>query len=224
MFINSNANSLRTGVGICLIALLLFTCAGVNAQEDFTRLKAQGISYFQRGEYEKAREFFIRAAKIQEEAEVYKYLSEIFRRQGDKEYADRLAEKARQLEENPSTPPPPRSGETVRDQSPPIIEIIAPSLTRGMYVTPSASSKTNVIGRATDASGVSEVTVRGMPARLDAEGNFSAEVGLKMGENRVLIAAVDTFGNKAEKEIVIVREMEAVAPPPGSPSSVSLLN
>jgi len=181
MFRDSNANSLRTVIGIFLIALIMFAFAGVNAQEDFARLKAQGISYFQRGEYEKAKEFFIRAAKIQQEAEVYKYLSEIFRRQGDKEYADRLAEKARQLEGNASTSLPPRSGEPVRDQSPPTIEIIAPSLTRGMYVTPSASSKTNVIGRATDTSGVSEVTVRGMPARLDAEGNFSAEVGLKMG-------------------------------------------
>ena len=190
---------------LLLLVLLVFTPA--HAQEDFANLKAQGISYYKRGEYERAKEFFIQAAKIRREAEVYKYLADIYRRQGDTEYADKLAEKARELENPVATAP--KIPASTKDQTPPTIELISPLLTRGLSVIKIPETKTRIAGRAIDASGISEVTVRGIPASLDSEGNFVAEIGLKIGNNPITIVATDIYGNRATKEFTLKREPQA---------------
>ncbi|HKX27669.1 MAG TPA: caspase family protein [Blastocatellia bacterium] len=96
---------------------------------------------------------------------------------------------------------PPRPASSPRDNTPPRITITEPNMMRGQGV--SGRSKIRVAGLATDESGVSEVTVRGQPASLDAGGRFSAEVFLKVGENRIPVAAVDIFGNPAEEVLTI---------------------
>lgn len=91
-----------------------------------------------------------------------------------------------------------------KDTTPPKIRIISPSVTRGQSAS-TGTSRVPVTGMALDESGVSEVLVRGVSARLDANGNFSAEVMLKVGENQIAVSATDTYGNRIEETFIINR-------------------
>jgi uncharacterized caspase-like protein len=109
------------------------------------------------------------------------------------------------------TPTPP-------DRTPPRIQIIYPRVERGVGVSVGEKS-VSVVGRATDESGVSEVLVSGSPARIDRDGNFSAEVRLGSGRNRIVVTATDTRGNRAVEEFIVSSpEAEASSPitPPGT--------
>jgi membrane-associated protease RseP (regulator of RpoE activity) len=96
------------------------------------------------------------------------------------------------------------------DSTPPVILITSPDVFRGVKLTAKDASIT-VIGTATDASGVATVTVNGETAVLDANGNFSAEVLLKVGENRIVVAATDIRKNSATETFTVVREAGQVA-------------
>lgn len=111
---------------------------------------------------------------------------------------------------NPPANPGPASN--VRDTAPPQIRIISPLVVRGQGVVP--GSRVTVTGEATDESGVSEVTVRGQPARLDAGGKFSAEVMLKVGDNQIAVTATDIHGNRAEQSFAIKRDATLAGGPP----------
>jgi uncharacterized caspase-like protein len=64
---------------------------------------------------------------------------------------------------------------------------------------------------------VREVTVNGKKATLDTNGDFEATVSLKVGENKIVVVAVDTQGNRATEEFLIVREQaETVTASSGS--------
>jgi hypothetical protein len=71
------------------------------------------------------------------------------------------------------------------DTTPPSITVTSPDTARGVSIV--GTSKTTVKGRAADESGVAEVFVNGKEASLDKEGNFSAEILLRVGENAILI-------------------------------------
>ncbi len=107
----------------------------------------------------------------------------------------------------PPTQPPPK------DRMPPKIVITSPQLARGQGVKP-AGSRITVTGQATDESGVREVTVRGMAARLDERGAFSAEVSLQVGNNPITVTAKDNYGNRASESFTVRRENEMVAATP----------
>ncbi|MDX2040298.1 MAG: caspase family protein [Acidobacteriota bacterium] len=115
--------------------------------------------------------------------------------------------------ETPKPPPP-----TLKDTVLPKILVTSPPLTRGQGVKPAADrilkqsgSSLTVTGQATDESGVREVTVRGVAARLDERGNFSAEVPLQVGDNPITVTATDNSGNRATESFTVRRESE---PPP----------
>ena len=91
-----------------------------------------------------------------------------------------------------------------KDTTPPSIRITSPPTTRGQGSTTGAS-RVRVIGDATDESGVSEVVVNGQTATLDANGHFSAEVLLKVGDNRIVVSATDTNANRGEESFTIDR-------------------
>lgn len=205
--INSGYAQRSVAFRLALASMLLCLAVTivVSAQDDFARLKAQGISYYQRNDLTRARDFFIRAARIRQDAEVYQYLSEIYRRLGDTEYAERLAERARQLKQGDTATGEVKAAEP-GDHSPPLIEITSPQLTRGLQVVKSSGSRIRIAGRALDPSGISEVTVAGVAATVDIQGNFIADVALQNGENHLVISAVDKAGNRAEKEITINSE------------------
>jgi hypothetical protein len=96
------------------------------------------------------------------------------------------------------------------DSTPPVILVLSPKVSRGVKLTAKDANIT-VIGKATDASGVAMVTVNGETAVLDANGNFSAEVLLKVGENRIVVAAINIRKNTATETFTLVREAGQVA-------------
>lgn len=96
------------------------------------------------------------------------------------------------------------------DSTPPAILITSPNVSRGVKLTAKDASIT-VIGTATDESGVATVTVNGEMASIDANGNFSADVLLKVGENRIIVAATDIRKNTATESFLFVRESGKVA-------------
>jgi hypothetical protein len=100
-----------------------------------------------------------------------------------------------------------------KDTDPPRIVITSPQLERGVKLGMQAS-KITVAGRATDESGINDVLVQGSPARLDEHGNFSADVLLKVGENKITVTATDINGNRATTDFTLRRESQAAAAAP----------
>ncbi|HKQ93043.1 MAG TPA: caspase family protein [Blastocatellia bacterium] len=104
---------------------------------------------------------------------------------------------------------PPVTTESVRppikDMTGPKIVITSPSMARGIGVR-SGAGKVTVSGRALDDSGVKQVVVQGVAARLDARGNFSAEATLKVGDNLITVTATDTHDNQTNDSFVVRRE------------------
>jgi dipeptidyl aminopeptidase/acylaminoacyl peptidase len=107
----------------------------------------------------------------------------------------------------------------IKDTTAPKIVITSPSVTRGVGVQ-STAGKMTVLGRALDDSGVKNVLAQGVTARLDARGNFSAEVSLETGDNLITVTATDIYGNQASESFVVRRDptagpVAAAAPAPG---------
>ena len=92
-----------------------------------------------------------------------------------------------------------------RDTLPPKITILSPDITKKLRVS-SKTSRIAVVGRATDESGVAEVTVNGEVVGLDERGNFSTDVLLKVRENEIIVAAIDIYKNETVQSFQIVRE------------------
>ena len=93
----------------------------------------------------------------------------------------------------------------IKDTTGPKIVITSPSAPRGVGAR-SGAAKTTVSGRAFDDSGVKQVVVQGVAARLDARGNFSAEATLKVGDNLITVTATDTHDNQTNESFVVRRE------------------
>lgn len=83
------------------------------------------------------------------------------------------------------------------DKTPPVIETIAGLKTNLEIET--------ISGRVTDASKIASFTIEGKAVALDANGAFSIERKLPIGESHVRMAAVDRFGNQAETVVTILR-------------------
>ncbi len=97
-----------------------------------------------------------------------------------------------------------------KDIHPPLINITSPEVKRGVKVVTREESIT-VTGQATDNSGVASVTVNDEKAILDKDGNFSADILLKVGENKITITAIDTRKNKTTEDFTINREVVRVS-------------
>jgi len=104
---------------------------------------------------------------------------------------------------------PPVTPEAVRppikDTTGPKIVITSPSMTRGVGAR-SGAGKVTVSGRAFDDSGVKQVVVQGVTARLDARGNFSAETPLKVGDNLITVTATDIHDNQTNESFAVRRD------------------
>ncbi|MGD8549629.1 MAG: TAXI family TRAP transporter solute-binding subunit, partial [Desulfobacterales bacterium] len=97
-----------------------------------------------------------------------------------------------------------------KDVTPP--KIIITYLPRGIGIKKSVTIR----GIVEDKSGVSEVIVDGKETYLNEAGEFSADVFLAVGNNTIVISAMDRHRNWAEKEIRLVRS--ASEPPSPIPS------
>ena len=91
------------------------------------------------------------------------------------------------------------------DITPPTIFITSHDTTRGLNVV-REQKKVTLKGRVTDENGVVEVLVDNRDVYFDEDGNFTADVYLKIGANQVNISAMDRFKNRSVKNISIVRE------------------
>ena len=100
-----------------------------------------------------------------------------------------------------------------KDISPPKITVRSPEIGKEIKVS-AKTSRITVLGKTTDESGVAEVVVNEEIAKLDEEGNFAANVLLKVGENEIYIIAVDIYQNQATQSFKIYREGEKIVAPP----------
>lgn len=87
----------------------------------------------------------------------------------------------------------------------PVITIISPDLSRSLKVVEKGSAIT-VNGIARSDSGIAKVTINGEEAGLDANGNFWADVLLKVGENRITVNAMGTNRKQKAETFTVVRE------------------
>jgi hypothetical protein len=112
------------------------------------------------------------------------------------------------------------------EKIPPKITITSPDVTRSIKVV-TKEYRITIIDVAESKNGITEVTVNGLQAELDESGNFSAEVPLKVGQNVIVVAAVDILKNKTTNQFTLRREggkvvqvkKEASALEPGIPSA-----
>ena len=103
-----------------------------------------------------------------------------------------------------------------KDTTPPKIAIISPEAKRGVKIS-SKTSKIKIVGRATDESGVAEVTVNGEVVELDEVGTFSSDLLLKIGENEIQVTAMDIHKNEATQTMKVFREALKTSPPQATP-------
>ena len=89
----------------------------------------------------------------------------------------------------------------------PVIVITAPLVQRGLTVKVRHDS-IMVNGTARSRQGIARVTVNGKVAALDNQGNFSAELLLKPGENEVVVTALDVQRTATTEQFRILREAD----------------
>jgi len=98
-----------------------------------------------------------------------------------------------------------KSQTEVADQDPPVVEITSPQVTRGYKIVES-SDNILIKGRASDKSGIFEVTINGVKIPVDASGNFQYNLKLAIGDNSFTLRASDTKGNMATHLFEILRK------------------
>jgi len=98
------------------------------------------------------------------------------------------------------------------DSTPPSINMVSPDLSRSHIIT-TKGSNILVAGITRDDKGVSMVTVNDITAKLNEKGEFSAEILLKLGDNLVTVASLDTSGNKAIEQFKLIRQGDSVQMP-----------
>ena len=89
------------------------------------------------------------------------------------------------------------------DNQPPQIIITSKGFSKKLVMT--KMKKITVSGTVNDDSGVAEVLINNKEAALDGNGNFSADIFLKIGINQILIKAMDIYENKIVKNYSIER-------------------
>lgn len=98
-----------------------------------------------------------------------------------------------------------------KDITPPDLIITSHDTSRGISIS-QKQNITNISGRATDKSGIDKIFVNHKEATVDKDGNFSADIDLSIGENPIVVAATDTFNNRATKRFTIIRKTPAHPP------------
>ncbi len=95
--------------------------------------------------------------------------------------------------------------ESTVDDIPPLITLVSPPLARGGIVV-SNRSEINIIGKASDESGIKEVLINGNPARVLANGDFNGVLLLKKDMNSFEIEASDLKGNVQRSTFQLLKE------------------
>ncbi len=95
-----------------------------------------------------------------------------------------------------------------RDTEPPVIQIDNPEMDPHVKLASVSNTQKSAIvsGNVTDLSGVYEVLINGRDAVISADGKFSGEVLLRVGENNITVRATDLESNYVAQSFVIIRE------------------
>lgn len=97
----------------------------------------------------------------------------------------------------------------IADETVPQIFITSPEATRGLKVV-LASNTVHVAGIAKDPSGIFSVVVNDQQAVVDAEGRFTADVLMAIGDNPLMVTATNKKMKKASQTFHVMRN--AIAP------------
>ncbi|HAB53007.1 MAG: hypothetical protein A2315_01780 [Ignavibacteria bacterium RIFOXYB2_FULL_35_12] len=95
------------------------------------------------------------------------------------------------------------------DQAGPKITIIEPQVQRGIKII-RKTELVNIKGKATDPNGVLEVFVNHQKAKLTTKGEFTTSLYLQVGDNPIIIKAVDNKFNSTIDTFFITRKLEEV--------------
>ena len=116
--------------------------------------------------------------------------------------------------QSPPAPPAQRPLTAARDTQPPVIDVPATIAAEGAVAA--------ISGRIRDASRLIEVTIDGRPVAVGADGSFSARRGVPRGTSTITIAAMDEWGNRAERSVTLTRETLATRrPAPVQPAATA---
>ncbi len=88
------------------------------------------------------------------------------------------------------------------DKTPPEIKIISPAVTKGVKYK-SVVPEINVIGKATDESGVSTVLINSELKEVTEAGVFTVRLFLEPGDNEITVIAMDNKDNYLESKFII---------------------
>lgn len=91
----------------------------------------------------------------------------------------------------------------------PIIKILEPLASRGIKII-KKSEVVKIKGLAIDESGVKEVFVNDQKASLANTGEFTAELYLHVGDNPIVVNAIDNVNNSTLDTFIVTRKLEDV--------------
>ncbi len=95
------------------------------------------------------------------------------------------------------------------DQDGPSITLIEPQVQRGIKII-RKTELVNVKGKAVDPNGILEVFVNNQKAKLSTAGEFNSSVYLQIGDNPIIIKAVDNKFNSTTDTFYVTRKLEEV--------------
>ena len=132
----------------------------------------------------------------------------------------RVAAAPRKVQPPASPPAPVRPAQqplaAAQDKVPPAIDVPETIAAKGVVAV--------IAGRVKDSSQIVEVTINGLPIPVEPDGSFKVRRGVPTGESTITVAAVDEWGNRAERIITVTREavvtqrrIEAPPKPPAAP-------
>ena len=93
------------------------------------------------------------------------------------------------------------------DAYPPVIAILEPAVSRGLKII-KKSEVVSIKGNAYDESGIYEITVNERRAIVQPNGDFTINMNLAMGDNMLIVKALDTKFNSAVDTFYITRQSE----------------
>ncbi|MBL1213641.1 MAG: caspase family protein [Ignavibacteriae bacterium] len=91
----------------------------------------------------------------------------------------------------------------------PKITLLEPAVSRGIKVI-RKKDVLKVRGTVSDPSGISEVTVNNRRTRVLANNEFSIDMFLAMGENRIIVKAVDNKFNTSTDTFYVMRKLDEI--------------
>ena len=90
------------------------------------------------------------------------------------------------------------------DTTPPALQVIEAVTASGPVVS--------IEGQVNDQSPIAELSVQGVPVPLGADGKFTIRRGVPVGESEIIVAAVDVWGNVAERRVRVRRTLLQTVP------------